>query len=103
MVLEAENDLYKQPNRSLRTSESVLAALFQAYLASNKIANVESLIAMHGSTFLDVHSCGAFIMQCASLRLYDTTPVFLDRMEHADETGFPRPQAKTYNILLRGF
>lgn len=99
---EAELLYFSSHMAKHRSSDKVLSALFQAHLASNKISRAESLIAMHGSSFLNVQSCNAFVKQCALLRLHETSLTFVDRMARSDETGFPRPNAGTYNLLLKG-
>eukprot|EP00178_Gracilaria_changii_P026222 TRINITY_DN806_c0_g1_i12.p1 TRINITY_DN806_c0_g1~~TRINITY_DN806_c0_g1_i12.p1 ORF type:complete len:798 (+),score=147.98 TRINITY_DN806_c0_g1_i12:2420-4813(+) len=99
---EAEQ-LYFSPHlANHRTSDRVLTALFRAYVASNAISKAESLIAMYGATFLNVQSCNAFVKQCAQLRLLDTAIAFVERMARSSTTRFPSPNARTYNLLLRG-
>lgn len=101
-ALEAEQLYFSPRSDHLRTSDRVLRALFLAYVAANRISKAESLIAMHGSTFLSVQSCNAFIKKCASLRMHETALNFTDRMSRSQATGFPQPNARTYNLLLRG-
>lgn len=101
-AFEAEQLFLSESNSPMRTSNVVLTSLFQAYLASNRISKAESLISMYGSSFLNIQCCNAFVKQCSSLRLFDTAMDFLDRMERTQETSFPPPTARTYNLLLRG-
>ncbi|CAN8073231.1 unnamed protein product [Agarophyton chilense] len=99
---EAEQ-LYFSPHLAHhRTNDRVLSALFRAYVASCAISKAESLIAMFGATFLNVQSCNAFVKQCAQLRLQDTAFAFVNRMASSSTTRFPPPNARTYNLLLRG-
>lgn len=100
--VDAERLFFSHHNRMFRASPRVLASLFQAYLAVSRISKAEALISVHGASFLDLSSCNAFIKQCSSLRLFETSLIFLDRMERFKETGFPAPAARTYNILLHG-
>lgn len=100
--LDAEKLYFSEGNRKHRSSDKVLSALFQAYVASNRISKAESLIAMYGSSFLSSQSCNAFVKQCAALRLHETAVEFVGRMSRSKETGFPRSNARTYNLLLRG-
>lgn len=99
---EAEQLYFSPSNRSIRTSPVILQALFEAYLSSNRVSKADSLISMYGSWFLTIHCCNAFVKQCASLRLYNTAMDFLTRMTHSEGTGFPLPDASTYNLLLHG-
>lgn len=99
---EAEQLYFTGHSSAHRSSDLVLSALFRSYVASNRIAKAESLIAMYGSGFLTVQSCNAFIKQCAALRLHDSALEFVGRMSRSRETGFPLPNAQTYNLLLRG-
>lgn len=101
-ALEAEQLYFSPQIDQLRTSDKVLSALFQAYVAANRISKAESLIAMYGSSFLSVQSCNAFIKKCASLRMHETALDFVERMSRSLATGFPLPSARTYNLLLRG-
>lgn len=99
---EAEALFFSESGQALHTSSIVLSALFRAYLASNRVSKAESMIPMHGTSFLNIQSCNAFIKQCSSLRLFDRAMNFLDRMERTAQTSFPPPTARTYNLLLRG-
>lgn len=98
---EAEGLFFGGPSH-LRASESVLCALFLAYVAASRIGKAEGLLAVHGAGFLTLASCNAFVKQCAALRLHETAVEFVGRMARGGETGFPRPMARTYNLLLRG-
>ncbi|PXF43485.1 putative pentatricopeptide repeat-containing protein [Gracilariopsis chorda] len=101
-AVEAEQ-LYFSPHLThLRANHRVLGALFQAYVASNRISKAESLIAMYGTAFLTVQSCNAFVKHCAQLRLHDTAITFVQRMADSESTAYPPPNARTYNLLLRG-
>lgn len=99
---EAEQLYFSGHNSKHRSSDKVLSALFQSYIASNRISKAESLIAMYGSGLLTVQSCNAFVKQCAALRLHESALEFVGRMSRSGETGFPAPNARTYNLLLRG-
>lgn len=99
---EAERLFFSAPHRKLRNSNLVLSALFRAHIASNKISKAESLISIHGSEFLTVECCNAFVKQCSSLRMFESALDFLSRMERHHLTGFPAPVPRTYNLLLRG-
>lgn len=99
---EAERVFFSAPHRTLRNSRDVLSALFRAHVASNKVSKAESLISMHGSHFLAIECCNAFVKQCSSLRMFEAALDFLNRMERHDVTGFPKPTPRTYNLLLRG-
>lgn len=101
-ALEAEQLYFSPQMDQLRTSDKVLRALFQAYVAASRISKAESLVAMYGSSFLSVQSCNTFIKKCASLRMHGTALDFVDRMSRSLATGFPLPTAHTYNLLLRG-
>eukprot|EP00177_Eucheuma_denticulatum_P008535 GFKZ01015535.1.p1 GENE.GFKZ01015535.1~~GFKZ01015535.1.p1 ORF type:complete len:842 (-),score=93.72 GFKZ01015535.1:776-3301(-) len=99
---EAEALYFSPLNAVHRTSDKVLVALFQAFVAARRISKAESLISMFGSGFLTLSSCNAFIKQCASLRMHETALAFLERMTRSAQTHFPPPSARTYNLLLRG-
>lgn len=99
---EAEALYFSPLHATHRTSDKVLVALFQAYVAARRISKAEALISMFGSGFLTLPSCNAFIKQCASLRMHETALAFLERMTRSDQTNFPAPNARTYNLLLRG-
>ncbi|CDF40088.1 unnamed protein product [Chondrus crispus] len=99
---EAEQLYFSGYSSAHRSSDMVLSALFRSYVASNRISKAESLISMYGSGFLTVLSCNAFVKQCAALRLHDSALEFVGRMSRTNETGFPGPNAQTYNLLLRG-
>lgn len=100
--IDAERLFFAHQNRSLQNSPQVLRALFNAYLSASRVSKAEFLISRHGSFFLDYHGCNSFIRQCIGARLFETAFSFLDKMERFTETGFPAPDASTYNFVLHG-
>jgi pentatricopeptide repeat protein len=95
-----------------RTRAIILASLFRAFLASDRIADAEALIVEqqrsrkaaglpddNALAFLDTKLCNAFVDRCSALRLSSSAVAFVDRMQADD--AWPRPDAQTYNLLIK--
>lgn len=96
---DAEVEFFSASGKKHRGADGVLAALFRAHVASSRIARAEQMLAVHGCDFLMVAACNAFVRQCAMLQLHKRALDFVGRMR--EEKGFPRPNAGTYNLLLK--
>lgn len=99
---EAEQLYFSHPFQHFRSNPRILSALFQSYIASDLISKAESLIAINGPVFLTVQACNAFVNKCTQLRLQSTALHFVHRMTQSTHSTFPPPNARTYNLLLRG-
>lgn len=97
--VEAEELYLSGEGVRFRSSPSVLDALFQAHIASDRISKAEALIAQHGAEFLNVQSCNAFVKRCAILCLREKAADFVVRMRTGAQ--FPRPNRFTYNLLIK--
>lgn len=99
--VEAEELYFSRHNANLRTCPMVIRALFEAFVACNRLSKAEGLIVMYGPSFLNLQACNAFVAKCARLQLHETGIEFVQRMWNK-EAGYPGANARTYNVILRG-
>lgn len=90
-----------QGHVSGRDDERIVRALFESFTHANKISKAQALIAMYGARFLSTASCNHLISSCSTLRLHKLASDLVQKMSRHEDTNFPRPNARTYNLLLK--